>query len=152
MHTVQNNPPRANQCSVPKGCVQEHIPNSHRKSHSNQQDPQFTMSAPRSLSNLKNLEFCTANGRCPKVTMSRNMMKDDCNSYVSEAISVKKRPSIENRKSAMVVMKKVYHEEIAIRRRHSGGKNLNESSSRSTPARLLPRTIILSASRTRKTF
>ena len=46
--------------------------------------------------------------------MSRNMMKDDCNSYVSEAISVKKRPSIENRKSAMVVMKKVYHEEIAI--------------------------------------
>ena len=79
-------------------------------------------------------------------------MKDDCNSYVSEAISVKKRPSIENRKSAMVVMKKVYHEEIAIRRRHSCGKNLNESSSRSTPARLLPRTIILSASRTRKTF
>ena len=47
------------------------------------------------------------------------MMKDDCNSYVSEAISVKKRPSIENRKSAMVMMKKVYHEEIAIRRRHS---------------------------------
>ena len=80
------------------------------------------------------------------------MMKDDCNSYVSEAISVKKRPSIENRKSVMVAMKKVYHEEIAIRRRHSSGKNLNESSSRSTPAWLLPRTIILSASRTRKTF
>ena len=50
------------------------------------------------------------------------MMKDDCNSYVSEAISVKKRPSIENRKSAMVVMKKVYHEEIAIRRQSSGKK------------------------------